>query len=276
MKFLPYLVKHLRRNWFRTTLTVLAMALCIFLFCTLQSVLAQINGLLEGSSAKRLVTRHSVSIVFNLPLAYGNRIAGVAGREAGGDGRLVRRLAAGKKEEKKTEESTTTDFSNFFPNLAVEPEPFLAMYPEYQLPPDQYQAFLQDLRGCVDRPQAGRALRLEGGRHLLPRELHPALPQARRAVRVRGEGHLRHRPREVPRHRHEHHAVQLQVPVRGHGAPARRRALLRRRSRTRRRPASSARRSTRCSRTPTRRRAPRRRRRSRPASWRWPATSRCC
>ena len=23
------------------------------------------------------------------------------------------------------------------------------MYPEYQLPPDQYQAFLQDLRGCV-------------------------------------------------------------------------------------------------------------------------------
>ena len=40
MKFLPYLLKHLRRNWFRTTLTVLAMALCIFLFCTLQSVLA--------------------------------------------------------------------------------------------------------------------------------------------------------------------------------------------------------------------------------------------
>ena len=43
MKFLPYLLKHLRRNWFRTTLTVLAMAMCIFLFCTLQSVLAQIN-----------------------------------------------------------------------------------------------------------------------------------------------------------------------------------------------------------------------------------------
>jgi hypothetical protein len=56
MKFLPYLLKHLRRNWFRTALTVLAMALCIFLFCTLQSVLAQVNGLLAGTSAKRLVT----------------------------------------------------------------------------------------------------------------------------------------------------------------------------------------------------------------------------
>jgi putative ABC transport system permease protein len=150
MKFLPYLLKHLRRNWFRTALTVLAMALCIFLFCTLQSVLAEINGLLAGTSAKRLVTRHSVSIVFNLPLAYGGRIQSVPG---------VKRVATvawfggslpAKKEESRTdEESTTTDFSNFFPNLAVEPEPFLAMYPEYQLPPDQYQAFLQDLRGCV-------------------------------------------------------------------------------------------------------------------------------
>jgi putative ABC transport system permease protein len=150
MRFLPYLLKHLRRNWFRTILTVLAMAVCIFLFCTLQSVLAEINGLLAGTSAKRLVTRHSVSIVFNLPLAYGGRIQSVPG---------VKRVATvawfggslpAKKEEKKTdEESTTTDFSNFFPNLAVEPEPFLAMYPEYQLPPDQYQAFLQDLRGCL-------------------------------------------------------------------------------------------------------------------------------
>lgn len=149
MKFLPYLLKHLRRNWFRTTLTVLAMALCIFLFCTLQSVLAEIGALLEGTSAKRLVTRNSVSIVFNLPLAYGSRIQPVPG---------VKRVATvawfggalpAKKEEKATEESSTTDFSNFFPNLAVEPEPFLAMYPEYQLPAGQYQAFLQDLRGCV-------------------------------------------------------------------------------------------------------------------------------
>ena len=150
MKFLPYLLKHLRRNWFRTALTVLAMALCIFLFCTLQSVLAQINGLLAGTSAKRLVTRHSVSIVFNLPLSYGGRIQSVPG---------VKRVAVNawfggslpaKKEEQPAEESSTgPDFSSFFPNIAVDPEPFFAMYPEYQLPPQQYQAFLQDLRGCV-------------------------------------------------------------------------------------------------------------------------------
>ncbi|HUL80145.1 MAG TPA: FtsX-like permease family protein [Vicinamibacteria bacterium] len=150
MKFLPYLLKHLRKNWFRTALTVGAMALCIFLFCTLQSVLAQINGLLDSRSAKRLVTRNSVSIVFDLPIAYEARIQSVPG---------VTRVAMSNwfggslpaKKEGKAEEgsSSTTDWSNFFPNLAVELEPFLAMYPEYQIPPDQYQALLQDQRGCV-------------------------------------------------------------------------------------------------------------------------------
>ena len=48
MKFLPYLLKHLRRNWIRTTITVLAMAVCIFLFCTLQSVLAAVTGQLDA------------------------------------------------------------------------------------------------------------------------------------------------------------------------------------------------------------------------------------
>jgi len=149
MKFLPYLLKHLRRNWFRTGLTVAAMAVCIFLFCTLQSVLAQINALLEATSANRLVTRHSVSVVFNLPLAYENRIKAVEG---------VRRVAAWawfggslpvKKEEQGDDDSTTTDFSNFFNNLAVEPDPFFAMFPEYELTPEAYQAFTRDLRGCV-------------------------------------------------------------------------------------------------------------------------------
>jgi putative ABC transport system permease protein len=148
MKFLPYLLKHLRRNWFRTTLTVLAMALCIFLFCTLQSVLAQINALLDSTSARRLVTRNSVSIVFDLPIAYGARIPSVPG---------VKRVAMVNwfggalpaKKEGKAAEADTTDWSNFFPNMAVELEPFFAMYPEYQVPPDQFQALLQDQRGCA-------------------------------------------------------------------------------------------------------------------------------
>ena len=148
MKFLPYLLKHLRRNWFRTGLTVLAMAVCIFLFCTLQSVLAEINALLDSTSAKRLVVRNSVSIVFDLPIAYGARIQSVPGVERVA---LVNWFggALPAKKEGKTAEPDTTDWSNFFPNMAVELEPFFAMYPEFEVPKEQFQALLQDQRGCA-------------------------------------------------------------------------------------------------------------------------------
>ena len=150
MKFVPFVLKHLRRNWIRTLSTVVAMSVCIFLFCTLQTVLASINGMLASTSATRLVTRHAVSLVFNLPLSYEQRIASVPG---------VKRVAItswfggslpAKKEGKADEGSdSTTDWSNFFPNMAVEAEPYFAQYPEFEIPPDQYKAFREDLQGCV-------------------------------------------------------------------------------------------------------------------------------
>lgn len=148
MKFVPYLLKHLRRNWFRTTLTVLAMAMCIFLFCTLQSVLAQVSSLLDSRSAKRLVTRNSVSLVFDLPMSYGGRIQSVPGVERVAMSNWFGGSLPAKKEGK-AESGSTQDWSNFFPNLAVEMEPFLAMYPEYEIPQDQYRALMADRRGCV-------------------------------------------------------------------------------------------------------------------------------
>jgi putative ABC transport system permease protein len=160
MKYLPYIVKHLRRNWVRTLSTVAAMAVCIFLFCTLQAVLAEINGLLASTSASRLITRHAVSLVFNLPLTYGGQIQNIPG---------VKRVATtawfggslpaekeGKAEESEAgsgsdsgAEASTTDWSKFFPNMGVDAEPFFAMYPEYEVKPDEWQAFLGDLQGCM-------------------------------------------------------------------------------------------------------------------------------
>jgi putative ABC transport system permease protein len=137
MRFLPYILKHLRRSWIRTASTVLAMAACIFLFCTLQSFLHSVALSLESASSTRLVTRHAVSLVFNLPLAYGERIRAVPG---------VRQVAivswfGGMRD--------LSDQRDFFVNFAVEAEPYLEMYPEYILPEDQKRDFLQDRRGCV-------------------------------------------------------------------------------------------------------------------------------
>ena len=135
MRFFPYILKHLRHNWFRTALTVVAMALCIFLFCVLETAIAAINSSTESASDKRLITRHAVSLVFNLPIYYGPRLASVPG---------VRRVAGAN-----WFGGIYQDRKNFFPNFAIDAEPYLAIYPEYILPPDQKEAFLRDPRGCI-------------------------------------------------------------------------------------------------------------------------------
>jgi len=148
-KYVPLTLDHLRRNWIRTTSTVLAMAVCIFLFCTLRSVLAEVNGLIEGTSASRLITRHAVSLVFDLPLAYGSRIQAVPGVKRVATTSWFGGTLPAKKEGKAEAEDSTTDWSNFFPNMAVDPETFFAMYPEYEVKPDEWQGFMQDLKGAM-------------------------------------------------------------------------------------------------------------------------------
>ena len=149
MKFLPYVLKHLRRSWLRTLSTMTGMALCIFLICVLQTVLDAMDRSIDATRPDRLATRHAVSLVFNLPMAYRSRIQAVPG---------VRRVTPmiffgglfG---------SSQQDFANFFANFAVEADTYFAMYPEYAVPPEQMEIFARDRRGAI----VGRALATKYG-----------------------------------------------------------------------------------------------------------------
>jgi putative ABC transport system permease protein len=141
MKFLPFILRHLRHNWIRTGSTAAAIAICIFLFCTLQTFVASLNGFLSQGST-RLITRHNVSLVFPMPNAYEEKIAAVPG---------VKRVAAsnyfgGLRD--------LTKPADEFTNFAVEAENFMAMYPEFILSEAEKQAFLGNQQGCV----VGKAL----------------------------------------------------------------------------------------------------------------------
>ncbi len=136
MKFAPLVLKHLRKNWIRTLSTVLAMAVCIFLICTLQTVVDAVNYGLHLGNASRLVTRHYVSLVFNLPNSYKNKIAAIPGVQNTTIVNWFGGIYRG-------------DLKYFFANMAVEPEPFLQIYPEILLPEDQKQAWFHDGRGCI-------------------------------------------------------------------------------------------------------------------------------
>jgi len=160
MKFLPYLLKHLRRNWVRTTSTILAMAVCIFLFCTLRTFLAAMDDARKMGNVTRLVTRHAVSLVYNVPLPYEGQIAQIPGVKRVAISTWFGGSLPAKKESKESpvakdsKDGNQVDFSKFFTNLGVEDEPYFAMHPEFKIPAEEMQAFREDLRGCI----IGRAL----------------------------------------------------------------------------------------------------------------------
>jgi putative ABC transport system permease protein len=135
MKYAPLILKHLRKNWIRTLSTVLAMSVCIFLFCTLQTVVEAVNFGLHAGNASRLVSRHSVSLVFNLPLNYKQRIEAVPGVQ-----QTVMNWWFG---------GVYRDPKDFFANFATEPQAFLDIYPEVMLPADQKEKWLHDRRGAI-------------------------------------------------------------------------------------------------------------------------------
>lgn len=141
MKWVPFILKHLGQNWIRTTSTAAAVAVCIFLFCTLETFVASLRGSLNQGTA-RLVTRNSVSRFYKLPNAYEERIAALPG---------VRRVAAANYfGGMRDVNNPDSEFANF----AIEAENYLAMYPEYILTGSGKEAFLGDRHGAI----VGRAL----------------------------------------------------------------------------------------------------------------------
>jgi len=130
MKYLPLLFANLRRRLWRTILTTASVALALFLFASLRTVVTTIGAAAQLGSARRLVVQHATGIVFALPLAYANRLRAVDGVEAVTWANWIgARYGDGKR---------------FFANFAVDAESYLAMYPEMVVQPDQREAFLRD------------------------------------------------------------------------------------------------------------------------------------
>ena len=134
MKFLPMVLANLGRHKRRTVLTILSVALALFLFASLRSVVTTLQGGAEVSSASRMIVQNASAIVFTLPQSYANQIKNVPHVQAvtwenwfGG------KYGDGKK---------------FFAQFAIEPETFIKMYPEMGISAEDAQAFLRE-RGAA-------------------------------------------------------------------------------------------------------------------------------
>jgi putative ABC transport system permease protein len=139
-----FLLKLLLRNAFRhklrTLLTILSIAIAILAFGLLRTFISAWYAGVAASSASRLVTRNSISLIFPLPLSYKEKIRQTEG---------VKQVSWGT-----WFGGIYVDEKNFFANFAVDPRTYLDLYPEFVLRPDQKEAFFRDRKSFV----AGRKL----------------------------------------------------------------------------------------------------------------------
>lgn len=135
MKYLQLVRANLGRHKVRTILTIASVALALFLFASLRSVTTTLAATAQFGGARRLVTLNATGLVFPLPLAHANRIKTLPGVT----GVSWANWFGGR----------YGDGNTFFANFAVDPESYLAIYPEIVLPADQRQAFLQDRTGAL-------------------------------------------------------------------------------------------------------------------------------
>lgn len=135
MKYLPLLWAALGRRLPRTVLTGLSIAIAFLLYTMLSAVNLAFNQSVETSTVDRLVTTGRYSITQILPYGHKSMIRGLAG---------VERVAASN-----WFGGYYKDERNFFPQFAVEPEDYLAMFPEIVLPEAQKQAWFNTRTGVI-------------------------------------------------------------------------------------------------------------------------------
>ena len=136
MKFLGLVLKSARRSKRRTALTMISVALAVFLFSALRAVLDGFDAVSAGQLLD--APRHHPLDVDDLQHA---------------DSRTPRRSRARRAcrtSPGRTGSAASTRIRRISSaQFAVEPESYLRMYPEIILTPEERQAFLDDRTGCI-------------------------------------------------------------------------------------------------------------------------------
>jgi putative ABC transport system permease protein len=136
MSFFFLIFKSAFRNRLRTLLTSLGVAIAIIAFLVLRTIVAAWNAGYENSASDRMITRNKISITFEMPLSYVDKVKNLVGDK----GQVSYENWFGAMYPK--------DEHGFFANLATDDDVF-KMYPEIVIPKDQWEAYVQDRQGAV-------------------------------------------------------------------------------------------------------------------------------
>jgi putative ABC transport system permease protein len=131
-----FILRNALRNKRRLILTVLSVAVSLFLFTTLQTALRELTQpATSEEAAMRIVVRHKVSIGNVLPAKYQARLERMPGVRY-----LMKLTWFG---------GVYKDERNFFPQFAVDADRLFGVFSEAEIDPQQQLAFIKEKTACV-------------------------------------------------------------------------------------------------------------------------------
>lgn len=135
MKYLSLVWRNLFRKKTRTFFTFMTIFVSFLLFSFLMATRAAFSMGVEIASAERLMLMHKVSLLQLLPISYQQQIQSTPGVALATHSTWFG--------------GTYQDKPAQFAVMAVDPEPYLSMYPEFKITPDQKRAWLADRQGVL-------------------------------------------------------------------------------------------------------------------------------
>lgn len=135
MKYSGLIFANLFRKKARLLLTIGSFAVALMLFGFLAVVKEAFSGGVSIAGADRLVVINRTSIIQPLPISYADRIMRIPGVKE-----ITHANWFG---------GVYQDERNFFPQFAVDVDHQRQLYPEFQIPDDQWQAFVKDRQGAI-------------------------------------------------------------------------------------------------------------------------------
>lgn len=135
MRFLGLIRANLFRKKIRFILTIGSFAVALFLFGVLAVVRMAFSGGIDIAGADRLVVINRTSIIQPLPLAYSDKIQRIPG---------VKEITYAN-----WFGGVYQDEKNFFPQFAIDVDNQRKVYPEFDIPEEQWQNFVKDRQGAI-------------------------------------------------------------------------------------------------------------------------------
>ena len=135
MKYLGLIWRNVWRKKVRTSLTILSVLIAFLLFALLNAVGHALTAGAPLSAAQRLVVIDKISLINLLPISYGNKIAAIPGVRA-----VTHATWFG---------GYYQDPKNQFGQFPTDAEAYFDIYPELELPDEQFEAFMNNRTGAI-------------------------------------------------------------------------------------------------------------------------------